>query len=180
MGEIEAAWTQVVGLGFVLWWLASAVHQLPPTWWKHVTAHDRFRLLPQWHFFAPRPGRRDHHLLIRDIVEGRPGSWREVPVGEARQAWRWIWNPQRFRQKALVDLVNSLNSTRRLFIDNGVGKRSEELSLPYLGLLAWVCAQPAQHRPCLRQFVVVASSGHGAGRDLRVVYLSEAHSVPAD
>jgi hypothetical protein len=176
VGSPESAWTTVVGVGFLVWWIASAIHQLPPPWWKHVTSWDRLRMLPQWHFFAPRPGRKDHHLLIRDIVDGTPGEWREVPVGRPHAAWRWIWNPPRFRQKALIDLVNSLNNARRLFSEHGAGERSEALSLPYLALLAWVCGEPGAGPSCQRQFAIVASNGHDR-RHFRVLYLSEPHTL---
>jgi hypothetical protein len=163
-----------------LWWIASLIHQLPPKWWDRVTRHDRFRLLPQWHFFAPRPGRRDYHLIIRDIVEGRPGQWREIRAGEACLPTRWLWNPFRFRQKALTDLVNGLLRARRRSAGSDLGEKSERLSLPYLGLLAWVSSEPVESPSCLRQFAITSSSGHGQERDLQVVYVSDVHRVPGN
>jgi hypothetical protein len=177
---MDAGWTMIVGLGLLLWWIASIIHQIPPRWWNYVTQYDLFRLLPQWHFFAPRPGRRDNHLVIRDIVDGQLGEWREIDVGEAPLTSRWLWNPSRFRQKALADLTNGLIKARRLYTENQFGDRSERLSLPYLGLLAWVNSQPAASQPCLRQFAIVASSGHKLDRMLHIVYVSDAHRILED
>ena len=177
---MDTIWTGVLGLGFLLWWLASVVQQHPPQWWNHVMKYDWFSLLPEWHFFAPRPGRRDDHLVFRDLVDGQPGAWQEVDVGEARLAFRWLWNPCRFRQKALMDLVNGLLKTRKRYREHQLDQRSEQLSLPYLGLLAWVSAQPVESRPCLRQFALVASMGHGLDRALRIVYVSQMHRIADD
>jgi hypothetical protein len=174
---VQADWTGIVGTGFLVWGILSVVHQYPPRWLDYVLKYDCFRLLPQWYFFAPRPSRRDDHLVFRDLVDGRPGDWREVDVGEARMALRWLWNPWRFRQKALMDLANGLLKTRLHRTEHELDERSEQLSLAYLGLLAWVSAQRLEHSPCRRQFALVSSSGHGPDRTLRIIYVSEAHRV---
>jgi hypothetical protein len=174
---VDAIWTGAVGLGFLLWWVASAVHQYPPRWWNAVVKRDWLRLMPAWNFFAPRPGRRDDHLVFRDFEHGRAGAWHEVDVGEARLAFRWLWNPYCFRQKALMDLVNGLHKARRRYRERGLDESFDQLSLPYLGLLAWVSAQPVGARPCLRQFALVATRGHGCDRAMSVVYVSQIHRV---
>lgn len=174
---VDTIWTGAVGLGFLLWWIASVVHQHPPRWWDYVANHDWLRLVPSWNFFAPRPGRRDDHLVFRDFEHGQAGAWHEVDVGEAWLAFRWLWNPCRFRQKALMDLVNGLHKARRRYRERQLDQSVEQLSLPYLGLLAWVSSQPVGSRPCLRQFALVASMGHGFDRAVRIVYVSQIHCV---
>lgn len=175
---MDTIWTGVVGLGFLLWWIASVINQYPLRWWEHVVRHDWLRLVPSWTFFAPRPGRRDDHLVFRDFEHGLAGCWHEVDVGEAWLPLRWLWNPYRFRQKALMDLVNGLLKTRRRYRERQLDQSVEQLSLPYFGLLAWVSSQPVATRPCLRQFAVVASMGHGLDRALRIIYVSHIHRVP--
>jgi hypothetical protein len=175
---VEAVWTGAIGVAFLVWWILSVVHQYPPRWWDYVVQYDWLRLLPQWNFFAPRPGRRDDHLVFRDVVDGQPGIWQEVDVGEAWLALRWLWNPWCFRQKALMDLVNGLLKTRQHHAEHQLGQGSEQLSLAYLGLLAWVSAQPVELETRLRQFALVASMGHGFDRTLRIVYVSAVHRIP--
>jgi hypothetical protein len=177
---VETAWTIAVGAVLLLWLVASVIHQFGPGWWKPVNAFDACRLLPQWHFFAPRPGRRDHYLVVRDVVDGVAGAWRQVDVGGSPAGIRWIFNPYRYRQKALTDLTNLLLTARRALDGNESPRVGELLSIPYLATLTWVMAQPGNGRACTRQFAVVSSMGHGLGRELRVVYLSRLHAMSAD
>jgi len=177
---VDDLWTAAIAIGFLVWWALSAIHQYPPRWMDAVIKYDGLRLLPQWNFFAPRPGRRDDHLVFRDLVDGRPGAWEEVDLGEASLALRWLWNPLRFRQKALMDLVNGLLKMRTQHARHHLDKRAEQLGLAYLGLLAWVSAQPAKCAPCFRQFALVASMGHDSDRALRLVYVSAVHRLSDD
>jgi hypothetical protein len=142
-----------------------------------VKKFDRLALIPRWTFFAPRPGRHDQHLVYRDIVDGIAGEWQEVRCAEFRPARRWLFNPTRFRQKALFDLVNRLRAARNEFSRFGLDAKSVQLSAGYMALLAWVVGQPVPVRPCLRQFAIATTAGHGPGRTLRILYLSEPHPL---
>jgi len=174
---MEDAWTIAVGAFLVLWFVASILHQAPPRWWMRVKKFERFPLVPRWTFFAPRPGRHDQHLVYRDIVDGVPGHWVEVQAGDFRPARRWLFNPTRFRQKALFDLVNRLKAARREFTQYGLDAKSLQLSAGYTALLAWVVAQPAPVQPCLRQFAIATTAGHGSERTLQILYLSHSHPL---
>lgn len=159
------------------WFLASAIHQVSPRWWRRVRRFDRLRLLPRWNFFAPRPGRRDQHLVYRDVVDGAAGAWREVDTGRSRPATRWLVNPTRFRQKAMIDLVNRLFAARREIVARFGDERGLQLTSGYLALLTWVIGQPIDGSPGERQFAIVATVGHAPARDLRMLYVSSAHSL---
>lgn len=178
---MEDAWTVAVGAFFGLWFVASVLYQAPPRWWLRVKKFDSLRLVPRWTFFAPRPGRHDQHLVYRDIVDGVAGEWHEIESSEFRPALRWLFNPTRFRQKALLDLVNRLKAARREFSGFGLDGRSLQLSAGYMALLAWAIAQPAQREPCLRQFAIASTAGHGATRTMKILFVSEAHPLePGD
>jgi hypothetical protein len=172
---MEDAYTIAVGAFFGLWFAASVLHQAPPRWWMRLKKFDRLRLVPRWTFFAPRPGRHDQHLLYRDIVSGVAGDWAEIGTGEFRPVRRCLFNPTRFRQKALFDLVNRLRAARSEFARHGLHPRALQLSAGYMALLAWVAAQPVPVRPCLRQFALATTSGHGPQRALQILYVSEPH-----
>lgn len=176
---MDDAWTIAVGAFLGSWFAASVIHQSPPRWWMRWKRFDRFRLVPRWTFFAPRPGRHDQHLVYRDIVDGVAGDWVEIQSCEFRPGRRWLFNPTRFRQKALFDLVNRLRAARNEFRRYGLDARSMQLSAGYMALLAWVAAQPAPMRPCHRQFAIATTAGHGARRTLQLFYVSEAHPLEA-
>lgn len=170
--------TVVVGALLLAWFVASAIHQMAPPWWNRYRRFDRMRLLPRWNFFAPRPGRRDQHLVYRDLVGGVPGAWHEIDTGSSRPLTRWLLNPTRFRQKAMIDLVNRLFTARRELVEQVGDDRGLELSSGYLAILAWTMGQPvAVEQPCDRQFAVVATFGHAASRELRILYLSRSHRL---
>ena len=171
------AWTIAVGAFLGLWFAASVLHQAPPRWWMRVKKFEHFPLVPRWTFFAPRPGRHDQHLVYRDIVDGVAGQWLQVYAGDFRPVRRCLFNPTRFRQKALFDLVNRLRAGRNEFARFGLDARSVQLSAGYMALLALVAAQPAPVRPCLRQFAVARTAGHGSGRTLQILYISESHPL---
>ena len=174
---MDSAWTIAVGIVLGLWLGASVVHQLAPRWWKPINKFDGLRLLPQWHFFAPRPGRRDHHLVVRDIVDAVPTAWRQIEVGGSPAGIRWIFNPYRYRQKALTDLINMLLTARRVLAEHEAPDVGELLSIPYLATLAWVMAEPGSSRQSTRQFAIAATTGHGPGRQIRIVYVSRIHAL---
>lgn len=175
---LDSWWTILIATILAAWFVASVLHQFAPRWWKPVNRFDTFRLLPQWHFFAPRPGRRDHHLVVRDIVHDRPLAWRQIEVGGSAPATRWIFNPYRYRQKALTDLVNMLLTARRVLAEHSSPQAGELLSIPYLAMLSWVMAMDtADVQVDSRQFAIVATTGHGVNREIRVVYVSRAHGV---
>jgi hypothetical protein len=134
-------------------------------------------LLPRWNFFAPRPGRRDQHLVYRDIIEGVPGAWCEIDTGRSHPATRWLVNPTRFRQKAMIDLVNRLFTARRELVTRVGDEQGLVLSSGYLAILAWAMAQPADQRPCQRQFAVVATVGYSPSRDMRMLFISPPHRL---
>jgi hypothetical protein len=167
----------VVGAILLAWFVASTIHQISPPWWGRFRRHDRMRLLPRWNFFAPRPGQRDQHLVYRDIVEGVPGAWREIDTGSSQPLTRWLLNPTRFRQKAMIDLVNRLFSSRRELLEQVGDDRGLQLSSGYVAILAWAMGQPAPTVPCDRQFAVVATFGYAPSRTLRILYLSMSHRL---
>jgi hypothetical protein len=173
---VDLAWTIAVGLVLGAWFGASVVHQFAPRWWRPVNKFDACRLLPQWHFFAPRPGRRDHHLVVRDIVDDVPTAWRQIGVGGSPPSVRWVFNPYRYRQKALTDLINMLLTARRVLAEHESPRIGELLSIPYLAILSWVMAQPGRPDGA-RQFAVIATTGHGSARDVRIVYVSRTHAL---
>ncbi len=169
--------TVVVGGLLLAWFVASTIHQISPPWWGRYRRFDRIRLLPRWNFFAPRPGRRDQHLVFRDIIDGVPRAWREIDTGSSRPSTRWLLNPTRFRQKAMIDLVNRLFTARRELVERVGDDRGLQLSSGYLAILAWAMAQPVAEQPCHRQFAVVATVGFAPSRGLRILYISMSHRL---
>lgn len=170
----EQVWTLCVTVILVAWFAASALHQFRFEWWTRLARFDPLHLLPRWSFFAPNPGRYDVHVVYRTWTATAPGSWREITTTRLSK-WQWCWNPTRYTNKGICDLVNSLYGT----IQSGKNApRSVILSGPYISLLSLVMAQRVDDRATThRQFAIVATQHFAEQRQLEVKYISEVHRV---
>jgi hypothetical protein len=128
-----------------------------------------------YHLFAPRPVRDDLHLVVRDFdADGTPRPCREVPLTilrRVRDAW---WNPNKRRFLPLRSMNRTLS---RCCTDLADLPAAAELSLPYLDLLAFVSALPADGAYA-RQFVLVACFGTEPELDAEVLFCSAVHRLP--
>jgi hypothetical protein len=183
LGLLDELFLGALAAFFTGWLLGSVPNQFRWQWWEPIVRRDALALLPRWTFFAPRPGRHDLHILIRDWSGDTPGPWREL---ERRQPRRWLrafWNPDRFERKALADTGNSLV---RAAARRDAGPASTiQLQSSYLEILGWVSAAPpasqdATSRPedVARQFAVVRNQTDRPGRRLDVVFVSFEHPLP--
>ena len=165
-------WEGVVATAFAAILIGSVLNQLDwPAWERLVARFDPFMFLPYWGFFAPDPGFAGNHVVYRDRVDERCGPWREIP-SPPRTRLDWIWNQGRFERKALLDLMNGFAKTKDQYEEVG----AIQLSLAYIAMLTWVMAQPPEHPDAsARQFAVIMTEGHGAGREMKVAVLSNEH-----
>ncbi len=89
--------------------------------------------------------------------------------------WRWLWNPSRYRNKAISDLTNGLYGALQLCRDE---PRMVMLSSSYISLLHLVMAQPLTSLEAdRREFAIVKTYGFGSSRQLEIAFTSEVHRV---
>lgn len=157
----------------VIWFVVSAVSQLnckPGHWLK---ARDFFSLIPNWSFFAPRPGTFDYHLVFRDIgTDGASGRWQELPLADGRTLLGAIWNAPKRSRKVLSDVVRGLV---RLAQDKS--RKDFSLTLPYLAILNYVSSLPRTQRPAETQFMILMSHGFYSSQEPRLVFMSSVHKL---
>lgn len=166
----EAGTLAVLGLVLV----ASILNQLPIRRWHELVGRfDRWTFLPFWGFFGPRPAHAGVHVIYRDRADGGWMKWSEVAIPPMSR-WRWVWNPAKHERKALHDLLNGLAQVAEEVQDEG----KVVLCNCHLALLAWVMAQArrASDATC-RQFALVETTGHGAGRSVRPVFISREYRL---
>lgn len=154
--------------------VASVLNQLPLQRWSALVGrYDRWTFLPFWAFFAPNPGYAGTHLVFRDRTAAGWTAWAELEVPDAGR-YRWLWNPGRFERKALQDLFNGLARSAKEMEHPA----ALEVTLCYLGLLAWVQAQPKVNSASdTRQFALLQAVGHGQGRSLQAVIVSREYAI---
>jgi hypothetical protein len=158
----------------VVVFVASVLNQLPLRRWSALVArYERWTFLPFWAFFAPNPGYAGTHLVFRDRTPHGWTAWTELEVPDTG-GWRWLWNPGRFERKALQDLFNGLVRTAKELKQPA----ALEMTICYLGLLAWVQAQPrCDPASIARQFALLQAVGHGTERTLQAVVVSREYAI---
>lgn len=96
--------TAAVTTSIAAWLVATAVAQVPEQRFDGLLRRGKFRIpTPNWRFFGPNPGIKDNHLLYRDLTDGRPGEWTEVPIVQDRPWYALAWNARNRSPKALFD-----------------------------------------------------------------------------
>ncbi len=140
---------------------------------RALKARDIFSLIPNWSFFAPRPGTSDYHLLFRDIdLSGQCGKWRELSLADARTLTGAIWNAPKRSRKVLSDVVRGLV---RLAQDKS--RKDFCLTLPYLAILNYVSSLPREDRSVRTQFMILMSHGFISELDPQFVFMSNVHRL---
>jgi hypothetical protein len=155
------------------WFLISALSQLKIPRISRLKTHDIFSLIPNWTFFAPRPGTSDYHLLFRDVnCEGESCKWQEIPLAERRTLWGALWNPQKRKTKTLSDIVRGLVTIAQ---DRSI--KDYSLTLPYLVILNYISFLP-RSLPCKEtQFMILKSDGFFSEHEPQFLFLSNQHQV---
>ncbi|WP_269855539.1 hypothetical protein [Streptomyces sp. RPT161] len=179
MGPYEYALAGVLGA----WLLLTAAAQLGPVcpqvevWQRRL---DLFGLVPRYHFFAPKPGTHDYHLLVRTVSPGgQRGAWREVTPVWRRRWWNVLWNPDRRHHKQLFDLATTLAEA-----DLTCSDPTTPQSTSYLLLLRYATEQAraavseraGDGEVCV-QFVLAQTAGEGAASSPEAVFLSKWHRI---
>ena len=146
----------------------SIVHQIRPLQ-RHLQKFDRFGLLPNYSFFAPRPLTSDYRLVYK-IATDDDAEWVEIPICAEAGALRLLWNPGKYVNKAFVDTCNFLIAEFHALSQ----KTLIQLSLNYLTLLLTV-ARHLRHADgqaeAVRFAVVTTAGGDRTGIE-RVMFAS--------
>lgn len=156
---------------FAVWLLLSALYQLKVKRVEALRARDTFSLIPNWSFFAPRPGTVDYHLLFRDCdAAGKLARWHELPLADPRTVRGAVWNPQKRNKKALSDAVRGLASMSRTY-----GSQSIHISIPYIATLNYISSLPRKSVARATQFMILQSDGYFSKQDPQLVFISRVH-----
>jgi hypothetical protein len=133
-------------------------------------------MIPDWRFFAPRPGMHDQHLLVRDeLPNGDFTPWKETCQVEPRKWHHFFWYPGQRAEKVVVDAVSGLITMQPILADR---KEDVQVSIPYLTLLNYVTHQVPHHPETKRvQFLIANSAGYDESEEPTMVFLSNPHPL---
>ena len=158
---------------FVVWGLATPLALIPGLT-KFFRTLDFAGLIPDWRFFAPRPGRSDIFLLYRGITSNSEVTpWREITASFDRRCYNAIWNPGRRERKALIDIVSELGVQCRQQSDSSI-----QASVPYIALLRLVSSEATLIADCVKtQFLILSRDGLVGESEMQPAVLSAVHDL---
>lgn len=163
---------EALAIGVLALLFLGTLLRLVPSLLPLVTRLDVLGLLPEWRFFAPRPGRGDHHLLYRDSLDGASwGPWTELPFADGRRWHHAVWYPGRRSKKAFLDHLSMLQTHVV-----ATGGEAVEITVPYLALLGHVTSAPRGGAPpALTQFLILYHDGAASEDDFVPTFRSHVH-----
>jgi hypothetical protein len=165
----------VLAVLFGSWLLISALAQVEVVVprLRTIRRFDLFSVVPQYNFFAPVPGTKDFHLLVRSTTQnGEFSRWLELTSVPGRRWWNCLWNPDRRVRKALFDHATTLARESQ-----ACSLTALQISIPYLVLLNHATAVIAPLGASQVQFLIAMSSGTCSTEDARPLFLSQVHQV---
>jgi hypothetical protein len=138
-----------------------------------LKSRDILSMIPNWSFFAPRPGTFDYHLVFRDVrLNGEFAAWQEIALADERRLWGALWNPKKRSKKVLSDVVQSIV---RLAQDTSV--RDFSLTIPYLAILNYISSIPRTEGVQQTQFMILRSNGFFSKDDPQFIFRSNTHRL---
>ena len=163
----------ILAYSIVILWLVITLLAQHRHFQPFINAFNALHIIPRWTFFAPNPGVRDYHLVIRDrCSDGRLASWKSVPVYSPRPKFGYFWNPQKRSSKILNDAVQAI---KLLLKRENIGIAGIPFTVPYLLLLYYAAhAVPPEPDAMEFQIAIIESSGHDE-RKLECSFLSSFH-----
>src|SRR5690606_4096179 len=147
------------------------------------SARDKLCLvIPDWRIFAPNPGARDQHLLLRyQRADGTLPPRPETSHGAERTLSDGPGNQHRRAEKTELDasaeLLRNIDDEEHEHRLDGKPDPTLQLSIPYLTLLAHVTSR--EHHPDAErtQFLIAMSGGYDEQDEPAMVFLSELHAL---
>lgn len=166
-----------VGAIFGSWFVATLLSQDPRRKFEKIRQFDQTgALIPDWRFFAPRPGMHDHHLLMRDeLPDDSTTDWKEVAAPRERTLMDALWFVGRRGEKAITDAASGL----MLYTEHHKDKKNEvQVTIPYLTLLNYVTHAIDHHPDAKRtQFLIATSDGYAEKEEPTMLFLSNMHPL---
>jgi hypothetical protein len=166
-------WWVLVCTGLGSWFVATILSQHPQRTFDRLWHHDPTgTLLPDWRFFAPRPGQHDTVLLRRELdADGVETPWKLV-IDAVPRAWHHgVWFPRRRLDKGVNDLCNQIAWHTDIMGDDGTSGPAYALMR---GLVEQSVLRDCHGRqpPDGFQFLIGRYAGHDGDVEPEYIYLS--------
>jgi hypothetical protein len=130
---------------------------------------DKFGLLPNYSFFAPKPIANDYRLVYK-IISDTNTDWKEIPMYNQFSLLRIIWNPFKYYNKSFIDTSHFLLTEFDVLED----KKFIQISLHYLSILMVISEYLNKKglKDVTIRFSIVASGGGSQVKLEKVLFAS--------
>lgn len=134
--------------------IASILYQIKKLQ-PSVQKIDKFNLLPNYSFFAPRPLSTDYRIAFT-VNSKENKEWVEVPMYKDFNVFRFIWNPFKYYNKGFIDSCQFLLQEYQALDE----KKFIQISLYYLNFLTIISKviKPKEENQQIR-YVLMNSNG---------------------
>jgi hypothetical protein len=158
--------------------LSSAPAPSSPTFWRRLLLGNRiwnrWRAIPVFTFFAYVP-EREIQLLFRDrLYDQQLTSWKKLYY-ERNEILKWVWNPDRRRQKAALDLTSGLLTL--LSQEKDISFPTLFSSAAYRKLATYVSGLPRTGLTEERQFMIAITPIPDADQPPQILFISPMHPI---
>ncbi|QSB25415.1 hypothetical protein [Flavobacterium sp. CLA17] len=102
--------------------VASTLYQIK-YFQKYLNKYDKFNLLPNYSFFAPKPYANDFRLVYK-LNEGSDSNWEELDMYKEFGLKRILWNPFKYYNKGMIDICQYLIQEQHVLKDKDLLKSS--------------------------------------------------------
>jgi hypothetical protein len=158
---------------FIFWFFVTLFSQFRWFISNQIRSYDFFSLVPSWTFFAPNPGTVDYRIVCKITKPDHYVQHHLINTIVLRNNLIYsIWNPNKRRQKVLVDVVQS-------FVRFPVKHSSYlPITVPYLLLFNFLANIFANEpKGSQLQFLIYESRGVDSLRDQEVIFVSDCHTL---
>lgn len=130
---------------------------------------DKFNLLPNYSFFAPKPFTNDYRLVYKIICDN-DSEWIEIPMYKKFDFFRIIWNPFKYYNKGMIDTCQFLLGEFHA-LEN---KNFIKISASYLNILLVISKflKVEKEDAITIRFAILSSEGNDSVKIKNVVFAS--------
>lgn len=127
---------------------------------------DLFSILPYWTFFAPNPIANDYRIfwISRNMDELDVEEWDEIIFISERKWFHFLWNPNKRKSKAIIDIIQYLTVYTKDLSSNQI-----VLSIGYLNLSQFVENYIFEHQLQAHkegfQYIITTDEGYASQSD---------------
>ena len=143
---------------------------------KSFWRFDRFGLLPNYSFFAPKPLMQDFRVVFRLTNESKNDEWQELPMYENLSISKTLYNPFKYYNKGMIDICMSLLKEMKNLKEEQ--KDFIQVSANYLGIFNVIKKNIDRKEAISKriEFAIISTEDFKQKRKIKILFRSFQHN----